>query len=99
MRTPHRCQSETSYKIDWHNDHTPQSHPLDFLLGCPATHYDETIAHAVNHAIEIEDLGGLGKYQDVSTLPWRFVNFYQGVINARDRLIAERDQAQVKLYA
>lgn len=86
-------------RIDWHGT---GEHPWDFLPPgvCPARYFDPVLQSAVYEAIALEDLGGLAAYtgKALADLPYRVVQFYLAALAARDRLVAERNEAQVKLY-
>lgn len=97
----HRCTTG-AIRIDWAGPATNErDHPWCFVSGCPARLHDPLLADAIDRAIELEDLGGLHvlvPQLGLAHLPERLVTFYQTVLSARDRLLAERDHAQVKLY-
>lgn len=97
----HRC-IKGAYRIDWAGPATNErEHPWCFVDGCPARFHDPLLADAIDRAIELEDLGGLSVLAPqlgLAKYPARLVEFYQTVLSARDRLLAERDHAQVKLY-
>jgi hypothetical protein len=99
----HRCHPTEFYKIDFVSDaNTKDSHPHLYVKGCPALHFDPLLFAEINRAIEIEDLGGLHAYcGSVGTahLPSRVVDFYQEVLAARDRFLAERDQVYGRLQS
>jgi hypothetical protein len=103
LEKTHRCSASQWFKIDYTQDTTThETHPHLYVLGCPAKHYDYALFSEINRAIEIEDLGGLHSYcGSVGTahLPYRVVDFYQSVISARDRFLAERDQVYGKLQS
>lgn len=96
----HRCAAGP-IRIDWDGPATsPESHPHLYVTGCPQRYHDPALSAAIAHVITIEDLGGLHPYTNtaIAHLPARLVEFYQSVLSARDRLLAERDHAQAKLY-
>lgn len=101
MTQPHRCHSDSFYKIDWCSDaFTEKTHPHLFVLGCPANHFDSMLFYQINQSIEIEDAGGLAQYAGsvgIAHLPFRVVDFYQDVLAARDRFLQERDHVYNKL--
>lgn len=101
--TKHRCSKTEHYKIDFVKENqTPETHPECYIKGCPASYYDPFLFRQICQAIEIEDLGGLAVFAGsvgVAHLPWRCVNFYQEVLNARDRFLRERDSVQARLIS
>lgn len=95
MEENHRCSPIEKYKIDFISEaFTDKTHPHLFVKGCPSQYFDSVLFRQINDAIEIEDNGGLGAYcgsVGIAHLPFRVVDFYQEVLNARDRFLAERD--------
>lgn len=97
----HRCTTSEPIRIDWEGPGTSAAtHPHLYVTGCPYRRHRPWLAALIAQAIDIEDLGGLATYTGVSPahLPGRLVTLYQSVLNARDRLLAERDHVRARLF-
>lgn len=84
-------------RIDFHREVGRDDR--DWLMGCPAEHYDPRLHRMVYRAIEIESFGGLGSWTrtPIAHLPARLVWFVKTCLETRDRLLAERDALRIRL--
>lgn len=92
---PCRRRKDLSVRIDYHEG----KHEADYIVGCPGEHFDAHLQEQVYRCIMIEDMGGLSVLSSraVGHLPTRLVEFYRAVLQARDRLLAERSELHSKL--
>jgi len=83
-------------RIDYHSDTKDER---DWLLGCPAQHFDARLQSMVYRVIDIENMGGLTAWTrtPIAHLPTRLVWFVKTTLAARDRLLAERDALRNRL--
>jgi hypothetical protein len=101
LKPGHKCPAGARVRVDWSGPESkPETHPEDFISGCPAQHHDEVLTACAFEFIRIEDMGGLDRFagRPAAMLPGRLVEAYAATLAARDRLLAERDHAQQRAW-